>query len=331
MRFIPFTYMNGTLTTTVYTDGGYILAKNTTGIYLSSNTGLTWTLLDSSITGNDITVSRNGQYMLSTSLKRSSDYGVNWVSITGSTGTEPITAATLCSAYISSTGQNQVLAWCNPGYLIRIIYSSNDYGVTWTQQDSTDSASGSVMRVITSDYNSPFLMVRGFLSGAYPRLEKLNYLAQAGGFYPVMAAGLQDGDFTGLDNSNDNTYVTTVESSLDDSIYVSNNSASTFTAISGFTISNARVKISSSGQHQLVSNNPGYLIVSNNYGVTWTQITSAGSKNWTDCAVSPSGDIMVACVSGSDYVYKSTNFGSSWSALTSSGLSSWTKISIGGY
>lgn len=85
--------------------------------------------------------------------------------------------------------------------------------------------------------------------------------------------------------------------------------------------------------------NGGYLYKSTDYGITWTQITSAGTKLWSKIAVSDDGTKLVAMtqattgiVSGNFVVTKnpelfySTNSGSSW---TNQGADAgWDSVSI---
>lgn len=85
--------------------------------------------------------------------------------------------------------------------------------------------------------------------------------------------------------------------------------------------------------------NGGYLYKSTDYGLTWTQITSAGTKLWSKIAVSDDGTKLVAVteattgiVSGNYVVTKnpelfySTNSGSSW---TNQGADAgWNSVSI---
>jgi hypothetical protein len=74
------------------------------------------------------------------------------------------------------------------------------------------------------------------------------------------------------------------------------------------------------GQYILAGVLGGYLYYSSNFGVTFTQLTSSGSRNWTACCVSDNGQIIY----GADFVtkelWKSSDAGSTFVALTASHL-----------
>jgi len=72
--------------------------------------------------------------------------------------------------------------------------------------------------------------------------------------------------------------------------------------------------ISSTGQYQIISVWNGSIIVSNDYGSTWTSKIS--SKQFHGVAVSSSGQYMSACVYG-EYIYTSSDYGVTWSQTSS--------------
>ena len=78
----------------------------------------------------------------------------------------------------------------------------------------------------------------------------------------------------------------------------SNYGTGTWTQLS-IAIVNAKwsVSMSASGQYQSACVVGGYIYTSSNYGVTWTQNTSASSGEWMSVAVSSSGQYQVACSS----------------------------------
>lgn len=68
----------------------------------------------------------------------------------------------------------------------------------------------------------------------------------------------------------------------------------------------------------------GYVFVSTNSGVTWTQ-TSAPLANWRGICANADGTILYACAFNGS-VWKSTNTGSTWTELTSLGTRKWYGI-----
>jgi photosystem II stability/assembly factor-like uncharacterized protein len=55
----------------------------------------------------------------------------------------------------------------------------------------------------------------------------------------------------------------------------------------------------------------GYIYTSTDSGVTWTEQTSAGSKNWKSIASSADGTRLVATAED-DFIYRSLNTGVTW-------------------
>jgi len=73
---------------------------------------------------------------------------------------------------------------------------------------------------------------------------------------------------------------------------------------------------------------------------TWTERTSAGSRNWYPIASSADGTKIAAGVYAGSYIYTSTDSGATWTAQTSAGSRNWysiassadgTKLTAGAY
>lgn len=58
----------------------------------------------------------------------------------------------------------------------------------------------------------------------------------------------------------------------------------------------------------------GYLYKSTDYGTTWTELTSAGQRNWTGLVCNSSGSIVIGAAASAK-LYKSDDGGTSWTAL----------------
>lgn len=69
-----------------------------------------------------------------------------------------------------------------------------------------------------------------------------------------------------------------------------------------------------------------YLFSSLDFGATWTQLTSAGRRNWRPAAVSDDGSKIVAGTAG-NYLYVSSDAGATWSVkLNSLSTKNWDDI-----
>lgn len=120
-------------------DGKYITASDGSNIYISHNSGTTWSAAFA-VNSTDIflNISLSGKYQSFVSagdgFYQSSDYGFSWTKfddnsdLANSIKTFPISDITL-----SFTGQYQSIA-------AEHIYYSHDYGVTWTNSSGTDPA-----------------------------------------------------------------------------------------------------------------------------------------------------------------------------------------------
>jgi hypothetical protein len=85
------------------------------------------------------------------------------------------------------------------------------------------------------------------------------------------------------------------------------------------------VAVSSSGSNVAVVTNNQYIYTSTNSGVSWTQQTASGIRNWTCIASSSDGSKLAATVSNG-YIYTSTDYGATWSEQTASGFRNWSTI-----
>jgi len=61
-------------------------------------------------------------------------------------------------------------------------------------------------------------------------------------------------------------------------------------------------------------------------GATWTERTSAGSRNWTSLASSADGTKLAAGVGNGGYIYTSTDSGATWTERTNAGSRDWKAI-----
>jgi photosystem II stability/assembly factor-like uncharacterized protein len=137
-----------------------------------------------------------------------------------------------------------------------------------------------------------------------------------------------------IDNTGD-TAISARWSSTDgaEGPYVSTDKGATWTRkASGMTFGATSVTISpglarASPLIMFSPTNPGYIYKTTDGGTTWTELTNAGSRNWSSVKCTSNGSIVVASAS-SGYLYKSTDGGSTWTELTASGTGSWDEIIV---
>ena len=116
------------------------------GIYTSSNYGATWTQSSIPLLENwsSVSLSSTGKYQtacvgnVNGGIYTSSNYGVSWAAVpTSGTGSAP--TANWVSVSVSATGQYQTACIDNEDtYTIPSIYTSSDYGATWTTKPLID-------------------------------------------------------------------------------------------------------------------------------------------------------------------------------------------------
>jgi photosystem II stability/assembly factor-like uncharacterized protein len=70
----------------------------------------------------------------------------------------------------------------------------------------------------------------------------------------------------------------------------------------------------------------GYIYTSTDSGVTWTQQTGSGSRNWSNVASSADGNKLVGVVAFGGYIYTSADSGATWTQQTSAGSNDWYSV-----
>ena len=90
------------------------------------------------------------------------------------------------------------------------------------------------------------------------------------------------------------------------------------------------IAISSDGSKRTGAKNNGYLYVSSDYGLTWTEDTSVGSvQNWVGVSMSGDGAVQAAWGYSSVGIWTSTDSGSSWTYREPTGSTlSWHDVAI---
>lgn len=70
-----------------------------------------------------------------------------------------------------------------------------------------------------------------------------------------------------------------------------------------------------------------YIAVSSNGGIGWTNVTSAGQRNWQGIDCDETGTYITATDHGG-YIYVSNNSGTTWTAVTAAGVANWINIVV---
>jgi photosystem II stability/assembly factor-like uncharacterized protein len=115
--------------------------------------------------------------------------------------------------------------------------------------------------------------------------------------------------------------------------YISTNKGATWSrAVTGMTfgatsLTNTACIARSSPSIMYSQVQPGYLYKTTNTGASWTELTSAGNRNWSSINCNSTGSIVVASVA-SGFLYKSIDGGSNWTALTAADARNWEQIFV---
>lgn len=112
--------------------------------------------------------------------------------------------------------------------------------------------------------------------------------------------------------------------------YLSNNYGVSFSEITQIgTKAYNDSAISSDGKYMLLLVTNGYIYLSSDYGVNWSNLSAElGTKQWRECGISGSGKYMVAATDdASGKIYYTQNYGVTWSLATSD-YGVWSQISL---
>lgn len=194
-------------------------------------------------------------------------------------------------------------------YIGAPIYTSTNWGVTWTQT----SAPSNFWSAVASSADGTKLAAAASGDGIYTSVN-------SGTTWTETAA--PTGNWSALASSADG--VKLVAALAGDAIYISADSGQTWTPTSVPAEKNWNAIASSADGAKLVATISGEgIYVSTNSGDTWT-LTSAPSAGWSTIASSADGKKLVAGIYG-DGIYTSTNSGDTWT-LTTAPSSGWSSI-----
>jgi hypothetical protein len=294
---------------------GQYQTAGSTGLYTSSNYGVTWTLVP---TANGVSanaslysgaISSTGQYQAAFSqaeangskIYTSSNYGVNW------TVRQNCPIAYQNSISVSSTGQYQ-----SANAESQTIFISSDYGVTWTSKESVRNWQG-----ISISSNGQYQTAVVSSGGMYRSSDfGANWtLVPTGNGVPATT------NWYSISLSSTGQYQSAVTQG-NGSVYISSNFGVNWSVVSAANgvLANTNwinISISSTGQYQTavasVSGNLGGIYISSNYGVNWVLSEAPTGINWFSIAVSSTGQYQSASMNSSNRLYFSRDYGFTWS------------------
>jgi len=273
-------------------------------------------------------LSNNGQFLYCSSddgnLYKSSNAGGTWTAIP-STISRPI----LCS----DDGQ-YVYGIASGGTLVK----SSDYGVNFTtpsgptvaQRFMNISANGQYIITTNSTFSLPYLKWSADYGATWS-----GTLNSSSGIKPSVCDVSDDGTYMvtyGTVLANTNTYI--AYSTNSGSTWVTGATSIPYIPNSAIQDDRPSLGMNSTGQYQILILNNGPTLsdyksyVSNNYGITWTDISSLipmGINNYGSCDVSANGQTMMINVTNVG-LYKSTNYGVTWSLINANTTNRWHQV-----
>jgi len=235
--------------------GQYQLVTNEySGVYLSTDYGVTWKVALNVQGQSYAGVSRSGQYQTvairGDCIYTSNDFGTTWVA---SSAPKKL----WCSVAISSTGKYQIASG-------QSVYISSDYGVNWAMIDATNFYRD--MRVsisLTGKYQTAVINSVGILTSSdYGATWKLNNNITSNNSWIAISMSLSGQYQTAINNT---------MSVSDDMVYVSNDYGSTWVNKMRLVGLDLCIAISGTGKYQVLADQAtSFVYESMDYGNTWT-------------------------------------------------------------
>jgi hypothetical protein len=277
-----------------------VFASLTVAMPVYAANGYSWTPVSSNPYCYALVASATGQELACApyygEISISKDYGNTWTA-------EPSSGST-SSWYdigMSATGQYLTAGNDNDG---DYIYTSSDYGTTWTPNTNGPSADWSTASVSRS---GQYQLIGGYSPGSI-------YLSSNYGTTWAQVSSLPTGNWVGSAMSASGQYMTVTNGGGD--IYTSSNYGVTWASVASLGTENwEQTTISSSGQYMAAVVSGGDIYTSSNYGVTWVEQTGSGVHDWNSIISSGTGQELIAADdNNSGLVYESSDYGQTWSA-----------------
>lgn len=208
---------------------------------------------------------------------------------------------------ISSDGRYQTISASLNGYM----YTSSDYGVTWTKREKISASRKQIAMSSSGRYQTVIKGGSGLL-----------YTSSDYGATWTHRNGAVDG-FYRISMSSDGKYqlATQLNSSVSGhSLYRSSDYGVTWTEIGSFGSYDAGggdITMSSDGKYQSAVFGYDGIYTSSDYGVTWTKkisVTYGGAAYSTGIAMSSDGKYQTMVSDANAYIYTSSNYGVTWAS-----------------
>jgi hypothetical protein len=260
-------------------------------IWTSSDTGVTWTSMDSVRMWNSVAMSSDGQYQ--TALVRG---GSIYVSVDfGSTWLPKDSVRSWNTVAMSSDGIYQTATVFN-GF----IYTSSDRGITWNKRAYSLYWTGVAM---SSDGRYQSAVVNGgsiWISDDF------------GVSWDESASGTQSWQFIAMSSNG------TRQTAVGADIWHSADSGNTWFAATGSVGFVKTVAMSSTGQFQTAGASGTDILISVDFGVNWTPVVIGVNSSWFSVAMSSDG-LLQTLVAFNQSMWKSSDTGATWTQVTTAG------------
>jgi hypothetical protein len=297
-------------------DGQYQTAAKDGGfLYISSNTGTTWTGVEDQKFWFGIAVSSSGQYQSAVAwyepIHISTDYGVTWTT-TGPTGL--FEGGWWRDIAISDDGQYQT-AVVEFGQ----IHVSSDFGMTWGVAGST-----------LAWYHVSMSSTGQYQAATAPGSEEENrYIYISSDYGITWSTAGPSLDWLDITISNSGQYILASSYAEDGiGIRISSDYGVSWSEVPAISSPGGQVSISSDGQYMVSAFWGEQIRVSSDYGANWGSYGSA--KPWSNIVISATGQYQTA-VTWNEQIYTSSDYGVTWtvSPIAMCNLSDLTIYSIG--
>jgi hypothetical protein len=312
--------------------GGFKVRISSDGIAQTviSTNGDTWVSIDSGDTWNlkqtiplivDLAMSSNGITQLVIALRDiwiSNDTGDTWNILTTSPPTDPMVSAQHSWGCVAISGNGQVISVGSTWGDTKLIYTSNDVGITW----ETPTSPVFPWWRITMSYDGLFqtAIVQGgtiYTSNDSGVSWNQSIVTNQAGIIKTIASWKE------VAMSSNGMFQAAVVSGGE--LYVSSDSGNTWNGQKIITTSTLWNDISISGSGLIITavNEGDEIQVSNNFGVSWNTLSQ--NRNWKSVVISSDGTTQTAIIEG-EQIYVSTNKGITWTVKEST--RNWESVAI---
>ena len=282
-------------------DGTHLIAVATTGVFVSTNSGVSWTqtsTIGSGFIGTSVACSSSGNNVVLTVENTTSVPTTGYIytsSNGGNTWSQPEEGGAEWIACACSANGNVLVAASHDGYL----YTSANGGTSWS---GIYSNSVSWTGVAASADGTKLVACFNASGGGYI------YTGSGGSWSSSTNSGLHT--WSAIASSADGSHLVATATGNTGGIYASANGGATWAVQNQDSVNWTAVASSADGSHLAAVydggsvSTPGYLYTSDDSGSTWLQRLGAPNAAWTAVAGSADGSKLAAAVYNG-YIYTS--------------------------